>query len=186
MTDKRPSINRGVVCSVFRLVDTIQLSTQADVLYYTGPVMLWCTAEITCGFFVACAPILPRVAKETPGLRHIFPSTKDSGAGASSRNLGIQTIGGTGGPPRQRVGKGGKPDAYYSQIDDDGDGMMALDDLKGSAGSDSTENLRHAAPQPGTSVGGIVRTTHVSVTRSEDREHAFQSASTVDPPWVRR
>lgn len=150
-------------------MDTIQLSTQADVLYYTGPVMLWCTAEITCGFFVACAPILPRVAKETPGLRHIFPSTK--GTGASSRNLGIQTIGGTGGPSRQRSGK---PDAY-SQIDDDG---LPLDDLKD---SDSTENLRNAA-QPGTA--GIMRTTHVTVT-SGDCETVFKPANTVDPPWVR-
>lgn len=162
--------------------------------------MLWCTAEITCGFFVACAPILPRVAQETPGMRRLFGSSARGGSGGAGgaggggsashlRNLGIQTIGGTGGPPSARR-KRGKPaaDEAYSQIDDDDEEYgLAMNDVKTSAGS--TEHLRGSdgggatpPPPPGS---GIVRTTHVTITTGSRSETGYGAGSTVSPPWVR-
>lgn len=169
---------------MFRLYDTLKLAGEADTLYCmrlhletpkprlgltqddhmltcsaadTGPVLLWCTAEITCGFFVACAPILPRVVKEIPGLRNMFGgrSNREHSSAGFGRNL--RTIGGGGGgtgPHRVR-----KSDPY-SQIDDDG---VPLDELKA---SESTEHLGKAA-QLGRS-DGIIRTTQIEVTHDDD------------------
>ncbi|KAK7740746.1 hypothetical protein SLS53_005214 [Cytospora paraplurivora] len=158
----------AIVCSVFRLYDTLKLATELDILYYTGPVLLWCTAEITCGFFVACAPILPRVVKEIPGLRNMFGgrSTRQPSSAGFGRNL--QTIGGGGtGPHRVR-----KTDPY-SQIDDDG---IPLDELKA---SESTEHLGKAA-QLGRS-DGIICTTQIEVTHDDDSSNGVADRGSRSP-----
>lgn len=151
--------------------------------------MLWCTAEITCGFFVACAPILPRVARETPGMRRLFGSSASRGTAdaiaSGNLQLGIQTIGGTGGPPRHT--RGSKP-GHYDQLDDDG---LPMDDLK--TASDSTEHLR-GPPSPGgtqgsggnAAAGGIVRTTHVTVTTGARDPESYESSNNVTPSWMRQ
>lgn len=48
-----------------RLVETIEFGRSEDKMYTISPVILWATAEMTCGFFVVCVPCLPKVLAET-------------------------------------------------------------------------------------------------------------------------
>ncbi|KAK8003211.1 hypothetical protein PG989_002930 [Apiospora arundinis] len=152
----------GVVCSVFRLVDTLALATEKDVFYYTSPVLLWCTAEMTCGFIVACAPILPRIVKESSLLRKIFGSTL-SGTGPSHDPAG----------PRSSY-----PALSHKRNMDsifDTEAGMPMDKL---SRSESTERLRESSSkdnQPDYTGGGIVRTTHVTVVQDRDSRKLGQT-----------
>ncbi|KAK8100533.1 hypothetical protein PG999_010907, partial [Apiospora kogelbergensis] len=138
----------GVVCSVFRLVDTLALATEKDVFYYTSPVILWCTAEMTCGFIVACAPILPRIVKESSLLRKIFGSTI-SGTGPSHDPAGPRSTY----PPSSR--KRNNDSAFDIETG------VPMDRL---SSSESTEHLRKPSKDSHTDfAGGIVRTTQVTV-----------------------
>lgn len=140
-------------------------------MYYTGPVILWCTAEITCGFFVACAPILPRIVKETPLLRRMFGGTT-RGTSSKNQSLGLQTIGGSGAPLSARK----RHTDIYSQLDDDN---LPLGELKA---TESTEHLRTAAEQQG--MGGIMRTTKITVAH-DDEESGSRPGRGDALPWVR-
>lgn len=48
-----------------RLVETIEFGRSEDKMYTISPVILWATAEMTCGFFVVCVPCLPKVFSES-------------------------------------------------------------------------------------------------------------------------
>lgn len=56
----------AVACSIMRLVATIQFGKSEDKMYTIGPVILWATGEMVCGFFVVCVPTLPKVLTESP------------------------------------------------------------------------------------------------------------------------
>ncbi|KAK7966922.1 uncharacterized protein PG986_001199 [Apiospora aurea] len=149
----------GVVCSVFRLVDTLALATEKDVFYFTSPVLLWCTAEITCGFIVACAPSLPRTVKESYLLRKIFGSTV-SGTGSSSNHHGPRSSYNALSRKRNKDGMFG-----------DTETGMPLSKLDR---SESTEHLREASSKDGDATfgGGIVRTTQVTVVKDKGSRKA--------------
>ncbi|CAJ2509079.1 Uu.00g141050.m01.CDS01 [Anthostomella pinea] len=146
----------GVVCSVFRLIDTIMLANEPDVFFYTGPVELWCTAEVTCGLFVACAPTLPRVIKDTPLLRRVFRASTRRGATSSDGPTAIRTTGGKRGGGTDTLGT--KLD--YTKMDEENEFHM-INITK----SDSTEVLREAAKP------GITRTTDITVHHSASPDH---------------
>ena len=153
------------MCSVFRLADTIILAAEPDVFYYTGPVILWCCAEVTCGLFVAGAPIMPRVAKESRFLRRMLGSTNRS----TGPTGGTATIGG-GGRSRGLANSRNKYDDY-SQIDDEGGIPLGSRHVKS---SESTEQLSENKP----SSGGIIRTTDVVI------QHDVSDPNNVKPaPW---
>ncbi|KAK8012280.1 hypothetical protein PG991_009655 [Apiospora marii] len=158
----------GVVCSVFRLVDTLALATEKDVFFYTSPVLLWCTAEMTCGFIVACAPSLPRIVKESSLLRKVFGSTL-SGTGPSYPHGG----------PRSTYNNLSRKRNKDSMFDDAETGVP-LDNLDR---SESMERL-HEAPKSGDAPfgGGIVRTTQVTVV--QDRESRKLGQNQVASAWA--
>lgn len=55
----------AVACSIMRLVATIEFGRSDDKMYTIGPVILWATGEMVCGFFVVCVPTLPKVLTES-------------------------------------------------------------------------------------------------------------------------
>lgn len=105
---------------------------------------------MTCGFFVACMPTLPRALKGSPlarKIRHCLgvksAITKTSGAGAVSHSHSHKMSRKAPGDP-------------YLEIDEDGVPMRGL------KASESTERLRNGR---GNNNMGITRTRHITVER---------------------
>lgn len=164
----KDDMNRGVLCSVFRLADTLALAKEKDVFFFTSPVLLWCTAEMTCGFIVACAPSLPRIVKESSLLRKVFGCTV-SCTGPSYPHGG----------PRSTYDNLWRKRNKDSMFDDTETGMP-MDKL---TRSESMERL-HETSKAGDSAfaGGIVRTTQVSVVK--DQESRKLGESQVASTWA--
>lgn len=78
---------RAVACSIMRLVATIEFGKSEDKMYTIGPVILWATGEMVCGFFVVCVPTLPKVLTESPlagTIKRIIGLGKSKGTGENS------------------------------------------------------------------------------------------------------
>ena len=139
-------------------------------------------AEMTCGFFVICAPTLPKILQETGVVRKIKKSlglTKtgrtnqsSSGYGDASKKGGSVLASGNRGHPVPVPGS----NVYY-KLDEDG---VPMGDLKH---SESTEYLREEerkAQQAAAASGGrgyITRTTRVEVDETTvDAEYGRREA----------
>lgn len=130
---------RAVICSVSRVFVTVVFGQSPDTMYNIGPVILWATGEMSCGFFVACMPCLPRVLRESLiwckirsalGLGSTAPGSNgaDGGDGVGDR------------PTKKRnVGQGPTARDMDLEMDDAGLPLHALKH------TDSTERLRYAS-----------------------------------------
>ncbi|KAK8136734.1 hypothetical protein PG984_004674 [Apiospora sp. TS-2023a] len=162
----------GVVCSVFRLADTLALATEKDVFFFTSPVLLWCTAEMTCGFIVAAAPSLPRIVKESSLLRKVFGSTMSGGTGPSYNHAG----------PRSTYNNLSHKRNKGSMFDDTETGMP----LSRLDKSESMERLHETTSKGGDPSfgGGIVRTTQFTVVQGRESRNPDQGQGQVASAWA--
>ena len=123
---------------MFRVLVTIVFGQSPDTMYNIGPVILWATGEMSCGFFVACMPCLPRVLKESPLSRKIKSVLGwGSTAPASEERDGGD---GLGGRPRGRPGGQG-PTTPVANLEMDDAGLPQHDPKH----TESTERLRSAS-----------------------------------------
>ncbi|CAJ2512966.1 Uu.00g010850.m01.CDS01 [Anthostomella pinea] len=152
----------AVICSIFRLTATINFGNTDDTFYAIGPVVLWATGEMTCGFFVVCMPSLPRALKETTWI------------GKLKRALGLSSSGTTGHVTRshRKNPLGSSSQDAWLQIDEDG---IPLDRV---GASESTERLR----KDGGKEPRITKTTQITVSRDDIRGNERTEDRT---PWVR-
>lgn len=104
---------RAVICSIFRMTATITFGQSSDTMYTIGPVILWATGEMSCGFFVACMPTLPRLLQEAPWIRRLI-STFASTDGDSLRRSGQEQTANS-----IKMSHNMKPRQTYLEIDDD-------------------------------------------------------------------
>jgi len=83
------------ISAAFRLAVTVNYGYDPDQMYTLGPVVFWVMAETTCGFFISCMPIIPKILDETGAIRKIKASlglTKDQ-YGSGNGGLGNTTGG---------------------------------------------------------------------------------------------
>lgn len=164
---------RAIVCSIFRVLTTIYVTTATDdTTYAFGAVALWAQAEMACGFFVASAPTLPRVLRETPWLLSALGLQLTPDKTPAQGNTGLRTFGGSG----PALAKGFScstvnAEAYCQMPDDDVP-------LEGFERAESTDQLRHKR----TTAGYITATTRVTV--SHDTRHGSDNASAYVVPWA--
>jgi hypothetical protein len=132
---------------------TIDFGQSSDTMYTIGPVILWATGEMSCGFFVACMPTLPRLLTEAPWVRRLMSlstRTDDSNLRRSGRDHTAAS---------NKMSHSTKAHEAYFQIDDDLDDAMPLKTLpsdpsaKDGAHADSTNS-------------SITRTTHIQMSSS--------------------
>lgn len=156
----------AVICSIFRLKTTINFGQSPDTLYNIGPVILWATGEMTCGFFVACMPTLPRVLKESIWMRRF---KRTLGLKLSSRSSSDEAKG-------SGYVNGGAASSHkmshdaYLQLDEDG---MPMSGLQASV---STEHLQNGNDE---NTGRITRTTHIVVSRDQRPSSDLSGNSTL-------
>lgn len=134
-----------------------------DPLYSLAPVVLCSMAEMTCGFFIFCLPCIPKIITETGAIRKI------------KRVLGMKTT-------------TTKPSGYSENY---GTGMSAY----GSSSYKMSNNIRREK-QKGTEsmeylhesileAGGIIRTTHITVTE-ESRAASEDESKNAACPYISR
>ncbi|KAI5859538.1 hypothetical protein GGS23DRAFT_312162 [Durotheca rogersii] len=131
------------ISAAFRLSVTLSYTSVVDVSYVGGSVLFWATAELTCGFIVACLPSMPKILKETGALAAMKKGLK-SVVGLKNTTLKSNTKGTT---------ASSNPTSTYRKIDEFG---VPMKDLQA---SESTEQLRDDDKHE----AGIVRTTRVTV-----------------------
>lgn len=140
---------------------------------------------MTCGFFVACMPCLPKIVKDSPLLRRLVglstrSTSTTAGAGASLAGISenLRTIGSTQYNTHHHnnklkssmsgAAKYRSEQAYYREIDDDeGDGAHG-------GGVSSTIQAENAHTRGASQ--SITKTTHVTVESEQFRSSG--SAST--------
>lgn len=145
-----------------------------DTSYAFGPVILWAQAEMACGFFIASAPSLPRVFRETPCLARLFGLRSTTDKTPIHGNTGLRTFGGSGAPGKGLSLSTVNAEAYC-QIDDD----IALSRLEQTK-SESAENLGCKK----STAGYITATTRVTVSHDVCSVPSRSKASTDVVPWA--
>jgi hypothetical protein len=179
VTEADKQRTRACLAAAFRLRVTINYGHASDATYNVGELVFWVMAEMTCGFFVTCVPVIPKIVQDTGILRKIKKGLGLTRTGNTpNRGGGYGDTTRKGGSVLASVNRGGAMptatgNAYY-KLDEDG---MPLADLKG---SESTEYLRYeeekarSAAPPGR--GQILRTTQIMVDESVDDGYGRRDA----------
>ncbi|GAB1206041.1 hypothetical protein APSETT445_004722 [Aspergillus pseudonomiae] len=149
--------------AALRLDTTVIHANADDPLYSLAPLVLCSMAEMTCGFFIFCLPCIPKIIKETGVIRRIksvlgvkTTPTKPSGY---SENYGT------------RVSAYGSASYMMSN-------NIRRDKQKG---AESMEYLHEGILE----AGGIIRTTHISVTE-ESRTTSDDESKKAACPYISR
>ncbi|KAB8265105.1 hypothetical protein BDV32DRAFT_134950 [Aspergillus pseudonomiae] len=149
--------------AALRLDTTVIHANADDPLYSLAPLVLCSMAEMTCGFFIFCLPCIPKIIKETGVIRRIksvlgvkTTPTKPSGY---SENYGT------------RVSAYGSASYMMSN-------NIRRDKQKG---TESMEYLHEGILE----AGGIIRTTHISVTE-ESRTASDDESKKAACPYISR
>lgn len=170
------ALNSAIICSIFRVQTTIHMTTGTqDTTYAFGPVILWAQAEMACGFFIASAPSLPRVLRDTPWLARLFglqPTGTDMTPGIHG-NTGLRTFGGSGPPGSKGLSLSTVNAEAYCQIDDE----IALDGLE-RPGAAKQARYKNTTP------GYITATTRVTVSHDVCHEPLSRAKANVVVPWA--
>lgn len=160
-------------------------------MYYIGPLLFWACAEMTCGFFVLCAPSLPRLIQDSGcwrGIKRAFgvrPNKLTPEAPNSSTKLPAKTPAGILSSSRKKrfptdtdilSSRTAQASAYY-EVDEE---AVGLDELKK---SESTENLREG-DCPGGNVH-VVRTVAVTNAPLRPGDEDFHGVYKLGLPWAR-
>ncbi|KAI0024628.1 hypothetical protein F4780DRAFT_795152 [Xylariomycetidae sp. FL0641] len=141
------------VSAAFRLATTVAYGNSTDSIYSLGPLVFWCTAELTCGFFICCVPCMPKILKETGVIRTI---KRAFGAKTTAQgSKGLDYYGTNHSTKNNNTSSTSK--AYY-KLDEEG---VAMNNLPP---TESTEQLNKERGN-----NGITRTTRITVTNN-DRE----------------
>ncbi|KAE8342431.1 hypothetical protein BDV24DRAFT_150357 [Aspergillus arachidicola] len=149
--------------AALRLDTIVMYSNAIDPLYSLAPVVLCSMAEMTCGFFIFCLPCIPKIITETGAIHKI------------KKVLGMKTT-------------TTKPSGYSENY---GTGMSAY----GSSSYKMSNNIRREK-QKGTEsmeylhesileAGGIIRTTHITVTE-ESRAASGDESKNAACPYISR
>lgn len=138
------------VSAAFRLAVTITYGKSSDAIYYIGPIGLWGTAEMTCGFFIVCVPCIPKTLKESGTLRKI---KRAFGMTTQTTNVNSKDRYMTGSSTRGNRTTTTTSNAYYKLDEETGIAMKHMQ------GSESMENLRHPRDPK---AGNITRTITVT------------------------
>lgn len=162
----------AVVCSILRLKATVDLGASSDTLYNIGPVVLWATGEMTCGFFVACATSLPRAFQENPLIRRIKKTLGLRTSPTTSNMEAKRSVYGTRDVGTHKMSRGTASHNAYLQMDEDGIPMRGLQ------ASDPIGHLRTADQSD-----RITRTTHIVISRDQQYDSDHDSNST---PWAKQ
>lgn len=166
------------MCSIFRVTSTVYMTIgTTDTTYAFGPVILWAQAEMACGFFIASAPSLPRVLKETPWLCRMFGlNTNNSKTPAQGGSAGLRTFGGGGGSrgPTKALSRSTATGDAYSEIDDDNEIPLG-----------SLEQARSPTKPYGKPAACfITATTEVTVTHDARSQSSTNVETTEVTPWT--
>ncbi|KAI1847096.1 hypothetical protein JX266_006971 [Neoarthrinium moseri] len=158
----------AVLCSIFRMIATINFGKSPDTMYNIGPVILWATGEVSCGFFVACMPTLPRLLKEAPFivyLKKTMGSTTSAADESSTARFGHGFS-----IASHKLSRGTKSHEDYLQIDDD---PTPLKDLSSNNSDQIPENVCNGDDR-------ITKTTYIAVTREDGPSgHTYKTSL----PW---
>ncbi|CAL8575083.1 hypothetical protein XPA_001027 [Xanthoria parietina] len=127
----------GCICSIMRLVASIDLINNGDATYMLTTVSLWCDAEITSAIVCCCLPVLPQFYR-----KHISSLVSSVRSRLRSSTAGPSTYGG-GFSPRASamVGATGKMPGHILQTKE------TYLELKESVSKDS-ENLKGSGAIP--------------------------------------
>ncbi|KAB8202983.1 hypothetical protein BDV34DRAFT_227880 [Aspergillus parasiticus] len=145
-------------------LDTIVMYRNAtDPLYSLAPVVLCSMAEMMCGFFIFCLPCIPKIITETGAIRKI------------KRVLGMKTT--TNKPSGYSENYGTAMSAYGSSSYKMSNNIRR----EKQKGSESMEYLHESILE----AGGIIRTTHTTVTE-ESRAASGDESKEAACPYISR
>ena len=154
-----------------------------DATYNIGEMIFWVMAEMTIGFFVTCAPTIPKIMQETGILRQIKKTFGSAKSGHTNQGSGYGHTLNKGGSVLNSVNRvpnhNATSNAYY-KLDEDG---VPLGELKG---SESTEYLRREENKnhpSHTGRGHITRTTRIDVDEVADNAYGRREARN-DQQWA--
>jgi len=165
---------------------TIAYGHATDATYSIGELIFWVMAEMTCGFFVTCAPTIPKILQETGIIRKIRKAFGMTRTGRTNQSGGYGDTTKKSGTGLASGNRGAIPttasNAYY-KLDEDG---MPLGDLKS---SESTEYLRHEDDKTHASAapagrGRILRTTQIAVDETVDADYNRREAPHQNQKWT--
>ncbi|RFU73359.1 integral membrane pth11 [Trichoderma arundinaceum] len=151
----------AIVAASFRVDVTVKHGSSPDSIYTLGPIVFWASAEQTCGFFILCVPVIPKIIQEAGILPAIKKGTGMMGSSSKS-NQASNSYARGGGNTKTSV----SANKDYYKLEEEGLHMKNL--------SESTERLHADAGAT------ITRTTRVTVTNDS---RSFSDNGSKNDTW---